>query len=162
MARGRLRIYLGAAPGVGKTVAMLAEGRRRRDRGTDVVIGFLETHGRSFTAGQADGLAVVPRRAVEHRGASLTELDVDAVLTRRPEVALVDELAHTNAPGSPRTKRWEDIDVLLDAGIDVITTVNIQHLESLNDVVERITGIRQRETIPARRGRGWSRAGGCR
>ena len=148
MARGRLRIYLGAAPGVGKTVAMLAEGRRRRDRGTDVVIGFLETHGRSFTAGQADGLEVVPRRAVEHRGASLTELDVDAVLARRPEVALVDELAHTNAPGSPRTKRWEDIDVLLDAGIDVISTVNIQHLESLNDVVEAITGVVQRETVP--------------
>ncbi|HEY8305820.1 MAG TPA: ATP-binding protein [Lapillicoccus sp.] len=148
MARGRLRIYLGAAPGVGKTVAMLAEGRRRQDRGTDVVIGILETHGRAFTAGQADGLAVVPRRTVDHRGASLTELDVGAVLTRRPEVALVDELAHTNAPGSPRTKRWEDIDVLLDAGIDVITTVNIQHLESLNDVVEAITGVVQRETVP--------------
>ncbi|HEY7989398.1 MAG TPA: ATP-binding protein [Lapillicoccus sp.] len=148
MARGRLRIYLGAAPGVGKTVAMLAEGRRRHDRGTDVVIGILETHGRSFTAAQAEGLEAVGRRRVEHRGTNLTELDVDAVIARRPEVALVDELAHTNAPGSPRAKRWEDIDVLLDAGIDVISTVNIQHLESLNDVVEAITGVVQRETVP--------------
>jgi two-component system sensor histidine kinase KdpD len=148
VARGRLRIYLGAAPGVGKTVAMLAEGRRRRDRGTDVVVGLLETHGRSFTAGEAEGLELVPRRTVEHRGTRLAELDVDAVLARAPEVALVDELAHTNAPGSPRTKRWEDIDVLLDAGIDVISTVNIQHLESLNDVVEAITGVVQRETVP--------------
>ena len=148
MARGRLRIYLGAAPGVGKTVAMLAEGRRRHDRGTDVVIGILETHGRPFTAAQAEGLEAVARRTVEHRGTSLTELDVDAVIARRPEVALVDELAHTNAPGSPRAKRWEDIDVLLDAGIDVISTVNIQHLESLNDVVEAITGVGQRETVP--------------
>ena len=148
MARGRLRIYLGAAPGVGKTVAMLAEGRRRQERGTDVVIGLLETHGRSFTAAQADGLEVVPRRTVEHRGTDLTELDVDAVLARGPQVALVDELAHTNAPGSPRAKRWEDIDVLLGAGIDVISTVNIQHLESLNDVVEAITGVVQRETVP--------------
>jgi two-component system sensor histidine kinase KdpD len=148
VARGRLRIYLGAAPGVGKTVAMLAEGRRRRDRGTDVVVGLLETHGRAYTAGQAEGLEIVPRRSVEHRGTSLTELDVDAVLTRAPEVALVDELAHTNAPSSPRTKRWEDIETLLDAGIDVISTVNIQHLESLNDVVEAITGVVQRETVP--------------
>ena len=148
MARGRLRIYLGAAPGVGKTVAMLAEGRRRHERGTDVVIGLLETHGRSFTAAQSDGLEVVPRRTVEHRGTGLTELDVEAVLARGPQVALVDELAHTNAPGSPRAKRWEDIEVLLDAGIDVISTVNIQHLESLNDVVAQITGVSQRETVP--------------
>ncbi len=148
MARGRLRIYLGAAPGVGKTVAMLAEGRRRQERGTDVVIGILETHGRAFTASQADGLETVPRREVEHRGTRLTELDVDAVLARRPAIALVDELAHSNAPGSARTKRWEDIDVLLDAGIDVVSTVNIQHLESLNDVVEAITGVVQRETVP--------------
>jgi two-component system sensor histidine kinase KdpD len=133
---------------VGKTVAMLAEGRRRRERGTDVVVGLLETHGRSFTAAQADGLEVVPRRTLAHRGTDLTELDVDAVLARGPQVALVDELAHTNAPGSPRTKRCEDIDVLLDAGIDVISTVNIQHLESLNDVVEAITGVVQRETVP--------------
>ena len=119
MARGRLRIYLGAAPGVGKTVAMLAEGRRRHERGTDVVIGILETHGRSFTAAQAEGLEAVARRTVEHRGTNLTELHVDAVIARRPQVALVDELAHTNAPGSPRAKRWEDIDGLLDAGLDV-------------------------------------------
>jgi len=148
VARGRLRIYLGAAAGVGKTVAMLAEGRRRHERGTDVVIGLLETHGRSFTADQAEGLEVVPRRLMEHRGTRLAELDVDAVLGRRPAVALVDELAHSNAPGSPRAKRWEDIEVLLDAGIDVVSTVNIQHLESLNDVVGAITGVVERETVP--------------
>ncbi|MDQ6897154.1 MAG: histidine kinase, partial [Actinomycetota bacterium] len=136
MSRGRLRIYLGAAPGVGKTVAMLSEAHRRADRGTDVVVGLLETHSRAFTSAQAQGLELVPRRTVEHRGATLQELDVDAVLARRPQVALVDELAHTNAPGSARAKRWEDIEVLLAAGIDVISTVNIQHLESLNDVVE--------------------------
>ncbi len=150
MARGRLRIYLGAAPGVGKTVAMLAEARRGVDRGTDVVVGILETHGRSFTSSAAEGLEVVPRRRVEHRGSTLTELDVDAVLARAPEVVLVDELAHTNAPGSARAKRWEDIEVLQSAGIDVISTVNIQHLESLNDVVERITGVAQQETVPDR------------
>lgn len=148
MARGRLRVYLGAAPGVGKTVAMLAEAHRRRGRGTDVVIGVLETHGRAFTAAQADGLEVVPRWQVEHRGTTLTELDVEAVIARAPEIVLVDELAHTNAPGSLRSKRWEDIDALLAGGIDVISTVNIQHLESLNNVVEAITGVVQRETVP--------------
>ncbi len=127
---------------------MLSEAHRRADRGTDVVVGLLETHSRAFTSAQAQGLELVPRRTVEHRGATLQELDVDAVLARRPQVALVDELAHTNAPGSARTKRWEDIEVLLAAGIDVISTVNIQHLESLNDVVEAITGIVQRETVP--------------
>jgi two-component system sensor histidine kinase KdpD len=146
--RGTLRIYLGAAPGVGKTFAMLNEGRRRAQRGTDVVVGFVETHGRAHTAEQVAGLEVVPRRTVEYRGATLDELDTDAVLARRPDVALVDELAHTNAPGSRRAKRWEDVGELLDAGIDVISTVNIQHLESINDVVERITGVRQRETLP--------------
>ena len=146
--RGSLRIYLGAAPGVGKTFAMLNEGRRRGERGADVVVGLVETHGRQRTAEQIGDLEVVPRRTVEHRGSELTEMDVDAVLRRHPDVALVDELAHTNAPGSRNEKRWEDVDELLDAGIDVISTVNIQHLESLNDVVERITGIRQRETIP--------------
>ncbi len=146
--RGTLRLYLGAAPGVGKTFAMLNEGRRRRERGTDVVIGFVETHGRVNTAEQIGALEVIPRRTVTHRGAALTEMDTDAVLRRRPDLALVDELAHTNAPGSTHEKRWQDVDDLLAAGIDVISTVNVQHLESLNDVVERITGIRQRETIP--------------
>jgi two-component system sensor histidine kinase KdpD len=148
MARGRLRIYLGAAPGVGKTVAMLDEGHRRAERGTDVVVGLCETHGRPHTAGLVSGLRVVPRRRVEYRGAVLEELDLDAVLALHPQVALVDELAHTNAPGSRNSKRWQDIDELLDAGIDVISTLNIQHLESLNDAVTAITGIVQRETVP--------------
>lgn len=146
--RGELRIYLGAAPGVGKTYAMLGEGRRRAERGTDVVVGLVETHGRAKTAAMVDGLEVVPRRAVAYRGTELTELDVDAVIARRPQVVLVDELAHTNAPGSRNAKRWQDIEELLDAGITVLSTVNIQHLESVNDVVERITGVRQRETVP--------------
>jgi two-component system sensor histidine kinase KdpD len=145
---GHLRIYLGAAPGVGKTYAMLNEGRRRKERGTDVVVGYVETHGRQRTAEQIGDLEVVPRRSVEHRGRRFQEMDVDAILLRRPEQVLVDELAHTNMPGSRNEKRWQDIDALLDAGIDVISTVNIQHLESLNDVVERITGIRQQETVP--------------
>jgi two-component system sensor histidine kinase KdpD len=148
MARGILRIYLGAAPGVGKTFAMLNEGRRRAERGTDVVVGYVETHGRVHTAAQLEGLRVVPRRQVEYRGATLEEMDVDAILALQPAVALVDELAHTNAPGSGHAKRWEDVEQLRDAGIEVITTLNIQHLESLNDVVERITGAKQRETIP--------------
>ena len=146
--RGTLRIYLGAAPGVGKSFAMLNEGRRRLERGTDVVVGLVETHGRDRTAEQIGDLEVAPRRTVEHRGATMTEMDVEAILRRRPQVVLVDELAHTNAPGSHHTKRWEDIHDLLAAGIDVISTVNIQHLESLNDVVEGITGIQQRETVP--------------
>jgi two-component system, OmpR family, sensor histidine kinase KdpD len=147
-ARGRLRVYLGAAPGVGKTYKMLEEGRRRLERGTDVVVAVVETHGRERTKQLLDGFEVVPRRSVTYRGAELDDLDVDAVLARRPKVALVDEMAHTNAPGSRHSKRWEDIDELLDAGIDVISTVNIQHLESLNDALTRITGIEQRETIP--------------
>jgi two-component system sensor histidine kinase KdpD len=146
--RGTLRVYLGAAPGVGKTFAMLNEGRRRKERGTDVVAGYVETHGRAHTAEQIGDLEVIPRRVLTYRGAALEEMDVDAVLARRPAVALVDELAHTNVPGSKHAKRWEDVDELLDAGIDVISTVNIQHLESINDVVERITGVRQRETLP--------------
>ncbi|WP_163549797.1 sensor histidine kinase [Candidatus Frankia nodulisporulans] len=151
--RGTLRIYLGAAPGVGKTYAALDEARRRLDRGTDVVIGLVETHGRRHTAAMVDaavlaGMAVVPRRSVEHRGASFTELDLDAVLARAPKVAVVDELAHTNVPGSRNDKRWQDVQELLAAGIDVISTVNVQHLESLNDVVETITGVAQRETVP--------------
>lgn len=148
MARGRLRIYLGAAPGVGKTVAMLSEGARRKARGTDVVVGVVETHDRAHTAAMLEGLEIVPRRVVQHRGATLTEMDLDAVLGRRPDVVLVDELAHTNAPGCEHEKRWQDIDALLAAGIDVISTVNIQHLESLNDAVEDITGIVQQETVP--------------
>jgi len=148
MRRGRLRIYLGAAPGVGKTVAMLDEGRRRLARGTDVVVGLVETHGREHTAEMVEGLEVLPRARSEHRGAALDEMDLDALLTRLPAVALVDELAHTNVPGSRHEKRWQDIDELLDAGIDVISTVNVQHLESLNDVVESITGVVQRETVP--------------
>src|ERR687897_899864 len=146
--RGTLRIYLGAAPGVGKTFAMLNEGRRRAARGTDVVVGYVETHGRAHTAEQIGDLEVVARRVHTYRGAALEEMDVDAVLARRPEVALVDELAHTNVPGSRHAKRWEDVDELLEAGIHVISTLNIQHLESINDVVERITGIKQRETVP--------------
>jgi two-component system sensor histidine kinase KdpD len=146
--RGKLRVYLGAAPGVGKTYRMLEEGQRRKSRGTDVVVGFVEDHGRPKTQAMAEGLEVVPRRGLTYRGAVFTEMDVDAVLARRPKVALIDELAHSNVPGSRHAKRWEDVDELLDAGIDVITTVNIQHLESLNDVVEQITGITQQETIP--------------
>ena len=150
MARGTLRIYLGAAPGVGKTFAMLGRGpARRRARGTDVVVGVVETHGRRQTA-DADrrprGRAA--QATLEYRGTTFEEMDVDAVLARRPEVALVDELAHTNVPGSRNEKRWQDVEELLDAGINVISTLNIQHLESLNDVVEQITGIKQRETIP--------------
>ena len=148
MSRGTLRIYLGAAPGVGKTYSMLNEGRRRRARGEDVVVGFVEAHGRQRTADQVGGLEVVPRAAVAYRDTVFEEMDLDALLVRRPQLALVDELAHTNVPGCRNAKRWQDVEELLDAGIDVISTVNIQHLESLNDVVEQITGVVQRETIP--------------
>lgn len=146
--RGTWRIYLGAAPGVGKTYAMLNEGRRRAARGTDVVVGLVETHGRSRTAEQIGDLEVVPARRTHHRGARPAELDVDALLARRPEVALVDEPARANAPGSRNAHRWQDIEELLRAGIDVISTLNVQHLESLSDVVESITGVRQGETVP--------------
>ncbi|GAA4385222.1 sensor histidine kinase KdpD [Actinomadura verrucosospora] len=148
MARGRLRVYLGSAPGVGKTYAMLAEGGRRAGRGTDVVVGFVETHGRPRTAALLEGLEIVPRAAVSYRGASFTEMDTGAVIARHPQVALIDELAHTNVPGSRHAKRWQDIEQILDAGIDVVTNVNVQHLESVNDVVEQITGVPQRETVP--------------
>lgn len=148
MARGILRVYLGAAPGVGKTYAMLDEGQRRAQRGTDVVIGYIEPHGRPQTAAKVEGLEVVPRRILEHRGASFTEMDLEAVLRRAPQVALVDELAHTNVPGSGHEKRWQDVEALLEAGIDVISTLNVQHLDSLNDVVQQITGVPQRETVP--------------
>src|SRR5882762_894261 len=146
--RGMPRIYLGSAPGVGKTFAMLGEGRRRAERGTDVVVGIVETHGRPKTMALLDGLEELPRRRTSHRGTELTELDVPAVLARHPALVLVDELAHSNAPGSNNAKRWQDIDELLAAGIDVLSTVNVQHLESPNDVVETITGVRQRETVP--------------
>ncbi|MER5933628.1 DUF4118 domain-containing protein [Streptomyces sp. NPDC002054] len=148
MARGRLRVYLGAAPGVGKTYAMLEEGQRLASAGADVIVGFVEPHGRRPTAALAEGLEVVPRHTMEYRGATFTEMDLDAVLARRPQVALVDELAHTNVPGSRHAKRWQDVEELLDAGIDVVTTLNVQHLESLGDVVRQITGVPQRETLP--------------
>lgn len=148
MTRGRLRVLLGAAPGVGKTYTMLEEGVRLRDEGKDVVVAIVESHGRRATAAMAEKLPHVPRTHVEHRGVTLWEMDLAAVLERHPDVALVDELAHTNAPGSTNAKRWQDIQDLLAAGIDVISTVNIQHIESLNDVVRDITGVPQRETVP--------------
>ncbi|MPY63818.1 sensor histidine kinase [Streptomyces spongiae] len=148
MGRGKLRIYLGAAPGVGKTYAMLSEAHRRVERGTDCVVAFVEHHDRTRTEVMLHGLEQVPRRELTHRDAVFTEMDVDAVLRRAPAVALVDELAHTNVPGSRNDKRWQDVEELLAAGIDVVSTVNIQHLESLGDVVESITGVRQQETLP--------------
>ncbi|WP_371663101.1 ATP-binding protein [Streptomyces sp. NBC_00280] len=148
MGRGKLRIYLGAAPGVGKTYAMLSEAHRRVERGTDCVVAFVEHHGRPRTEVMLHGLEQIPRKDLPYRGTVFTEMDVDAVLARRPQIALVDELPHTNIPGSRNTKRWQDVEELLAAGIDVISTVNIQHLESLGDVVESITGVRQQETVP--------------
>ncbi len=148
--RGRLRVYLGAAAGVGKTYAMLNEGRRRRERGTDVVIGYVETHKREQTQAQLGDLEIIPRKKVEYRGVTLEEMDTDAIIARHPEVALVDELAHTNVAGSRHAKRYQDVQDILDAGIDVITTVNVQHLESLNDLVVSITGVQIRETLPDR------------
>ncbi|MGZ4682161.1 MAG: DUF4118 domain-containing protein [Acidimicrobiales bacterium] len=148
MSPGHLRIYLGAAPGVGKTFAMLDEGYRRHQRGTDVVVGYVETHGRPKTAAQLRDLEIVPRKHLDYRGSDFEEMDVDAVIARRPQVVLVDELAHTNVPGSRHPKRHQDVEQLLEHGIDVISTVNVQHLESVNDVVERITGVKQRETVP--------------
>jgi two-component system sensor histidine kinase KdpD len=146
--RGRLRIYMGMAPGVGKTYKMLEEAHRRHDRGTDVVIGFVETYGRVHTAAMADGLEVVPRRRVEYRGVVVEEMDADAVIARHPAVALVDELAHTDVPGSPLEKRWQDVDRIRDAGIEVISTCNVQHVESIADAVETILGVPVRERIP--------------
>ncbi|MFO1494507.1 MAG: sensor histidine kinase KdpD [Lysobacterales bacterium] len=145
---GQLKVFLGAAPGVGKTCAMLNAARERQRHGVDVVVGVVETHGRADTAALLDGLEVLPRRQVDYRGHTLAELDIDALLQRAPALALIDELAHSNAPGSRHAKRWQDVIELLDAGIDVYTTVNIQHVESLNDVVLQITGIRVRETVP--------------
>jgi two-component system sensor histidine kinase KdpD len=148
MERGSLRIYIGYAAGVGKTYAMLNEGRRSAERGTDVVVGFMEAHGRPRTMAQLGTLEVVSRRRFGQGDADVEETDVDAIVARAPDIALVDELAHTNAVGSRHEKRWEDVEQLLDAGIDVITTLNIQHLESLSDVIERITGVRESETVP--------------
>ncbi|HEX5480756.1 MAG TPA: sensor histidine kinase KdpD [Dehalococcoidia bacterium] len=146
--RGALRIYLGAFAGVGKTYAMLNEAQRRVSYGEDVVVGFVETHGRRQTEMMLAGLEVVPRKRIEYRGVAVEEMGVEAILRRRPAVCLVDELAHTNAPGSEREKRYEDVQLLLEGGIDVVSTLNVQHLEGLNDVVERITGVRVRETLP--------------
>ncbi|GID97843.1 DUF4118 domain-containing protein [Amorphoplanes digitatis] len=148
MARGQLRIYLGAAPGVGKTYTMLEEAHRRAERGTDIVVGLVETHGRAHTAAMIGDLEVIARRRMSYRGADFTEMDLDALLDRSPAVAVVDELAHTNVPGCRNAKRWQDVQELLNAGTTVLTTVNVQHLESLNDVVAQITGVEQRETVP--------------
>src|ERR1700760_3904861 len=146
--RGQLRVYLGAAAGVGKTFAMLSEGHRRAERGADVVVAFAEPHQRPQTAALINGLETIPRKKLSYRGSEWEEMDLDAVLARKPHIALVDELAHTNVPGSRHEKRWEDVVELLDAGIDVISAVNVQHLESVTDVVEQITGVPQRETVP--------------
>ncbi|RBG17695.1 histidine kinase, partial [Xanthomonas oryzae pv. oryzae] len=145
---GRLTVFLGAAPGVGKTYAMLSRARERLRQGMDVVAGVVETHGRSETAALLEGLPLLPRARVSYQGRMLEELDLDALLARKPRLALIDELAHRNVPGSRHERRWQDIVELLDAGIDVYTTVNIQHLESLNDIVLRITGVRVSETVP--------------
>ena len=148
--RGRLKIFLGAAPGVGKTYEMLTEGAARKKSGVDVVIGVVETHGRAETQALLDGMAVMPRKQVDYQGRTLSEMDVDAILERKPVLALVDELAHTNAPGCRHAKRWQDVEELLAAGIDVFSTVNVQHIESLNDVVASFTKVRVRETVPDR------------
>jgi two-component system sensor histidine kinase KdpD len=146
--KARFRVYLGYAPGVGKTYAMLSEGQRGRARGRDIVVGYVETYGRPQTIKMLEGLEIMPRKRLEYRGTWFEEMDVDAIIARKPTVVLVDELAHTNIPGSRRAKRWEDVVDLLTEGIPVITTVNIQHLESLNDVIANVTGTRQKETVP--------------
>jgi two-component system sensor histidine kinase KdpD len=146
--RGKLKLYIGSAAGVGKTFRMLQEAHDLRRRGVDVVVGFVETHGRAETLAQVGTLEVVPRHVIEYKGVRLEELDVSAVIARRPQIAVVDELAHTNVPGSPRRKRWEDVVALLDEGINVISAVNVQHLESLNDVVAKTLGVTVRETVP--------------
>lgn len=148
--RGQLRVYLGAAAGVGKTYAMLNEGNRRKARGTDVVIGFVETHRRVQTQEQIGALEIVPRQKIAYRGVQLEEMDTEAIIARRPQVALIDELAHTNVAGSKHPKRYQDVQAILEAGIDVITTLNVQHLESMNDLVASITGVQVRETLPDR------------
>jgi len=146
--RGSLKVYLGYAAGVGKTFQMLADGHAAAQRGVDLVIAYFQPHARPDTIGRAQGLELVPHRKIEYRGKTFEEMDTEAVLRRRPNIALVDELAHTNIPGSDRTKRWEDVEVLLDAGVEVWTTMNVQHIESLNDQIWQITGIQVRETVP--------------
>ncbi len=146
--RGRLRVYVGMAPGVGKTYKMLEEAHRRSERGTDLAVGFVEAHGRPRTAALLDGLEVLPRLRIEYRGVVVEEMDTEAVMRRHPEVVLVDELAHTNVPGSPREKRWQDVEAIRDAGIDVISTCNTQHVESVADAVETILGVPVRERLP--------------
>ena len=146
--RGRLKVFLGMSPGVGKTYEMLRAARRRKAEGLDVVVGVVETHGRKETMSLLRGLEVMPRAPIDHRGRSLMEFDIDGALARRPDLLLVDEYAHSNAPGSRHPKRWQDVEEILTAGIDVWTTLNVQHLESLSDVVLRITGVRQREAVP--------------
>src|SRR4029450_235677 len=146
--RGRLKVYIGPAAGVGKTYRMLEEAHALRRRGVDVVLGFVETHGRADTAALLEGLEAVPRRRIDYRGLMVEEMDLDAVLARHPQVAVVDEIAHTNVPGSRNKKRYQDVFELLDAGINVICAFNVQHLESLKDVVERVTGVVIRETVP--------------
>ena len=146
--RGKLKLYIGSAAGVGKTYRMLNEACALRSRGVDVVIGFVETHGRAETIAQIGDLEIVPRMRIEYKGVTLEEMDVDAVLARHPEVALVDELAHTNVPGAKNAKRWQDVMTLLDEGVNVISAVNVQHLESLNDVVAQTLGVTVRETVP--------------
>ena len=146
--RGKLKIFFGATAGVGKTYAMLEAAHARRKEGVDVVVGWVDTHGRAETDALLAGLEGLPRRTVAYRGTTVEAFDLDAALARHPALLLVDELAHTNAPGARHTKRWQDVEELLDAGIDVYTTVNVQHLESLNDVVAQITGVRVRETVP--------------
>ncbi|MGQ9871684.1 universal stress protein [Leptodesmis sp.] len=150
MKRGKHKIFIGMAPGVGKTYRMLEEGHQLRQEGIDVVIGLLETHNRQETAQKAAGLEIVPRKQITYAGVVLTEMDTDAIIARQPQLALIDELAHTNVPGSEREKRYQDVEAILDAGIDVYSTVNIQHLESLNDLIARITGVVVRERIPDR------------
>jgi two-component system sensor histidine kinase KdpD len=146
--RGRLKVFLGYAAGVGKTFRMLEEAQQLRAEGRDVVVGYFEPHGRQDTIAKVEGMEVVPRRLIEYRDHSFEEMDTDAILARRPEVCAVDEFPHTNVPGAGRAKRWEDVGVLLHAGIDVLTTMNVQHLESLNDQLLEITGVKVRETIP--------------
>ncbi len=149
-ARGKLKIFLGYVAGVGKTYAMLEAAHQRKEEGVDVVVGYVETHGRKETEALVKDLEVLPRQQVEYHGTTLTDMDLDAVLARRPQLVLVDELAHTNAPGLRHPKRYQDVEEILDAGINVYTTVNIQHLESLKDVVQQITGVTVRETVPDR------------
>jgi two-component system, OmpR family, sensor histidine kinase KdpD len=148
LGRGRLKIYMGYAAGVGKTYQMLVEAHELKAKGVDVIIGYFEPHSRKDTISKMEGLEMVPRKKIEYRGSVFEEMDTDAILARHPKCCAVDEFPHTKVPGSPRAKRWEDVQILLEAGIDVLTTMNIQHLESLNDQVWQITGIRVRETIP--------------